>query len=908
MTNRNGMSRRLARRRTIAIAVFAICAASCPPPLYADGGDPQAQDILQLLKQLQALQSASGEAAIMQDGFAAGETIATVAGQPEVAAGLKLLEGVLDFTGVFGTTSSNAQSQALTTLTRGLAQVTTEVANLQTAVNALNVAVGQNVNQAQITALLAAQTDFSGFKDQLYPSSHVLNGSPNAKTVQAAAAASNPAAQPVDRATAGKVATQLAEKLDLFIVNEPQYFVGDDFKTIPAVYGPKDPTSGNPPLLITPKQILAAPGLKPNPGLTTYIYGLQLWITAQEIESGGTDSGHKGIKQSADIQRWLAKHIAFLRSKANVGVDPNSPDAAQQTLCKIDPTLKLPVSPLCGGPIQDRIIKAVSCQWNVHGGTAPSNYPDKQGTCSATLSCRDDIAHSYPKIPPVSVTWYQQNQNSQCTFDPNAQSLTGGVGADGKALSRPLPFPPDVLKPVEIALQQQYGLMAMDRMASMLESVALYGTAVGFGATVPSCNGCNFGTKDNEPFFVYAVDESGNVKSFTGYPDKPLPQAVGAGAMANIRALVPGGGTTFYTVTSDGKLNWYQFNANGGSKPFSGPVTVALGFGAYAQVFGGGDGVIYAIQSDGTLVWYRHSGFANGGGPATMTGPKAVASGWGQYKNVFSAGSGILYATQADGSLLWYRHKNYLTGAAETANAKAVPGATAQPVNAKTLNQLRSAPSELDGPINVGSGWGAFRRVIASGDGVILAVQSDGKLLWYRHEDYLTGVSTEASSGAVAGSGVQNRAAAQPVAWGTQAGANAGQNSATGSKSLESSWGAPGQPVAGSAGSAPAQHAAMGTAQLGGQPQIRAGGGTAAPPSSLHASESAQPLHSGASPQSMGGASSGIGARQNMETSPRIAGTPHWIGPATIAAQSGWDGFSEIAAILPVTVQTNVIK
>jgi hypothetical protein len=921
--------------RAVAAMVLAICAAACPLPGYADDSgaqqskDPQPQDLLNLLKQLQALQSANGEAAIMQDGFAAGETIATLSGQPEVTVGLKLLESVLDFTGVFGTTSSNAQTQALTTLTRGLAQVNTEVASLQSAVNQLNVDVGQITNQAQITALLDAQTKLSQFKDQLYPSSYVQGNSPGAG--RPAAGGATASAQTTTPENAGSVASQIADELTLFITNERQYFSGEDLKTIPAKYGPKDPTSNNPPPLITPKQVLAAPGLKPNPGLTTYLFGLQLWITAMEIESGGTDSGHNAIKRTQKIQAWLKQHIAFLLSKANAGADPNSPDSAQKALCQINPTLQAPVSPLCGGTIQDRIIKAVSCQWSVHGGAVGSNHPDQNGTCSATLSCRDDIAHTYPKIPPVSITWKQsirtqQDKDSLCMLDPSGQALTGGVGANGKAVSGG--FPSDYLGPMERGLQEVYGLMAMNRMAAMLESVSLYGTAVGFGATAAPCSGCNFGTKDTEPFFVYAVDSSGNLKNYTGYPNKPLPQAVALGSVTSIRALIPGGGTTFYTVTSDGKLNWYQFTPStgakpvngpyGSSKPFSGPVTVASGFNAYAQVFGGGDGVIYAVQSDGTLVWFRHSGFANGGGSSTMTGPKVIASGWGQYKNAFSAGSGILYATQADGSLLWFRHKSYLTGVMETPSAKGTASGTAQTTNAKVVQNVvqnrmdpgRSDATQLEGPIGVGSGWGAFRQVIPSGDGVVLAVQNDGKLLWYRHADYLTGVSTAAPAPAGAGTSVQNKAM-EPVAWGTQAAASGQHEGPSGGKSLASSWGAPPSQAAGAnAGNAATQRAAMGTAQLGTQPASHVQTGTGSPPSSLHgSSDAAQTLHSGTSaPSGAGAAGSGIGAHQNVEKSAMGVGTAHWEGPATIDAHSGWEGFSEIAAILPVTVQTNVIK
>ena len=34
---------------------------------------------------------------------------------------------------------------------------------------------------------------------------------------------------------------------------------------------------------------------------------------------------------------------------------------------------------------------------------------------------------------------------------------------------------------------------------------------------------------------------------------------------------------------------------------------------------------------------------------------------------------------------------------------------------------------------SVGTGWGGFQQLIPSGDGVILAIQTDGALIWYRH-------------------------------------------------------------------------------------------------------------------------------------------------------------------------------
>ena len=292
-----------------------------------------------------------------------------------------------------------------------------------------------------------------------------------------------------------------------------------------------------------------------------------------------------------------------------------------------------------------------------------------------------------------------------------------------------------------------------------------------------------------------------------------------------------------------------------------------------------------------------------------MTGPKAVASGFGQFRSVFSAGDGIIYAIAEDGSLLWYRHKNFLTGVPDVANAKSTPNT--KPV-ARRFGQDFAGPSQLEGPIKVGSGWGAFRQVIPAGDGAVLAVQADGKLLWYRHDDYRTGVSSGETSG---GNAQQNRV--RPTAWETQAAAAAshevspGANPANRGSSLASSWGTPAQ-AAGKPGATPIQRSAVVAPQWGTQLQPHIVAGAAVPSSSLHGgSESLQRLHPVATQQPVGSPDSGIGARQNIGATTVLgaaAGTPHWEGPMTIDAHSGWGGFAEIAASLPITVQSNNIK
>jgi hypothetical protein len=76
-------------------------------------------------------------------------------------------------------------------------------------------------------------------------------------------------------------------------------------------------------------------------------------------------------------------------------------------------------------------------------------------------------------------------------------------------------------------------------------------------------------------------------------------------------------------------------------------------------------------------------------------------------------GQGIIYAVKQDGTLLWYQHTGYATGDAT-----------------------------WSGPLEVGSDWQHFSKIIPAGAGVILAIKPDGSLLWYRHDNYLVGIST----------------------------------------------------------------------------------------------------------------------------------------------------------------------
>ena len=121
-------------------------------------------------------------------------------------------------------------------------------------------------------------------------------------------------------------------------------------------------------------------------------------------------------------------------------------------------------------------------------------------------------------------------------------------------------------------------------------------------------------------------------------------------------------------------------------------------------------GVIYAVATDGRLLWYRHNdpaggapGFANNG-QGTQVGRS-----WNNFLHVFPEGGGVIYAVTNDGKLLWYRHNDPVDGASGFVN------------NGRGQQ--------------VGTGWGQFTHVFSAGGGVIYAVTTDGRLLWYRHND-----------------------------------------------------------------------------------------------------------------------------------------------------------------------------
>lgn len=139
------------------------------------------------------------------------------------------------------------------------------------------------------------------------------------------------------------------------------------------------------------------------------------------------------------------------------------------------------------------------------------------------------------------------------------------------------------------------------------------------------------------------------------------------------------------------------------------------------------------VPPTGDLLWYKHNE-ADSGADEWANGDtaKKVGIGWQNFKSVFSTSDGVIYGIHPNGDLIWYRHNDWRNGMAGWANNS--------------------------NGIKIGSGWQYFKFVFATNGGVIYAVQSNGDLIWYKHNGWETGAATWANggSGVKIGSGWQH--------------------------------------------------------------------------------------------------------------------------------------------------------
>ena len=155
---------------------------------------------------------------------------------------------------------------------------------------------------------------------------------------------------------------------------------------------------------------------------------------------------------------------------------------------------------------------------------------------------------------------------------------------------------------------------------------------------------------------------------------------------------------------------WYQHDGfnDGSAREWALSIEVGSGW-TYSRLFSGGDDIVYVIRKDGNLFWYKSQGADYGA--RNWSDAKEVGSDWGGYKDVFSTGKGAVFAVKPDGTLL-YKHIGFENGA-------------------KSCEPARS----------IGAGWNQFQQIIPCNDGVILTVRADGKLLWYKYRNLVVPTS-----------------------------------------------------------------------------------------------------------------------------------------------------------------------
>lgn len=135
--------------------------------------------------------------------------------------------------------------------------------------------------------------------------------------------------------------------------------------------------------------------------------------------------------------------------------------------------------------------------------------------------------------------------------------------------------------------------------------------------------------------------------------------------------------------------------------------------------FGDGDGNIYTIPADGKLRWLQHTGRMTGAvtwtnnGAAKATNDSTTKNNWLNNK-IFSGGDGVIYTVNNAGQLLWSRHDGRFIGSQDWVNRD------------KTTLLLSS-------------NWNKYQHVFSGGNGVIFAITTDGKMLWFRHDGWLSG-------------------------------------------------------------------------------------------------------------------------------------------------------------------------
>ncbi|MFM7647387.1 MAG: tachylectin-related carbohydrate-binding protein [Cyanobium sp.] len=153
---------------------------------------------------------------------------------------------------------------------------------------------------------------------------------------------------------------------------------------------------------------------------------------------------------------------------------------------------------------------------------------------------------------------------------------------------------------------------------------------------------------------------------------------------------------------------------------------------------------IFAIDQSGSLLQYIHSGWLNGS--MIWAGPNRLSDGWGAFNRIVYGGDDVVFATYADGRLVkrspnqngedpvgsgWTNVRTIFSG---------LDGSELYMVNNQGVlswykfhGVAPNEPAHWSGPTVVGDEWQQACSVFPGGNGIIYAIQPDGRLTWYSH-------------------------------------------------------------------------------------------------------------------------------------------------------------------------------
>ena len=212
-----------------------------------------------------------------------------------------------------------------------------------------------------------------------------------------------------------------------------------------------------------------------------------------------------------------------------------------------------------------------------------------------------------------------------------------------------------------------------------------------------------------DPSRLYALHPSGEVVQFTpsgrnAFVEKGVVAQLGDGN----RALIPGGGDSFYLWDAAGQLYWRRHDGSDDGQDRWSETGDSLGdLSEFSLLFSGGSGVIYGVKPDGTLWWMRHTDWQ--GGTGGLTAPAMVGNGgWGQFTRFASSGDGLIFAIKSNGDLSFFHHPGWRTGAVD-----------------------------ITGPGRVGmGGWQTCQSLAGSSNGGLHCLTAPGEIRSYRLRNF----------------------------------------------------------------------------------------------------------------------------------------------------------------------------